>query len=177
MPAGVTTRQLMTRMVMLAGWAYAVWVLLTWTATLEQLLVGLAVALAVGLILAPLGAVAAPWRLLEPKRLAGAIRLGGAALRRIVVANVDLARRIWSPSRPLHSGMVIVPTGQRTDGALAATGLITSVIVDNQIVDLDRERNELQYHAIAVPHGNRKHPEDDINAPIERLLGPIVGRQ
>jgi multicomponent Na+:H+ antiporter subunit E len=70
--------------------------------------------------------------------------------------------------------MMIVPTQERTDGGLAATGLITSLIVDNQIVDIDRERSELQYHAVAVPHGNRQHPEDDINAPVERLLRPIV---
>jgi hypothetical protein len=57
---------------------------------------------------------------------------------------------------------------------LAATGLISSLIVDNQIVDINRERSELQYHAVAVPHGNRQHPEDDINAPVERLLRPIV---
>jgi multicomponent Na+:H+ antiporter subunit E len=104
------------------------------------------------------------------------VRLIGATLVRIVVANVDLARRIWSPARPLRSGMLIVPTTQRTDGGLAASGLITSLIVGNQIVDVDRERNQLQYHAVELPHGNRKHPEDDVNAPIERLLGPLVGR-
>ena len=101
-------------------------------------------------------------------------RLITAALRRIVLANIELARRIWAPSRPLSSGMVIVPTQERTDGGLAATGLISSLIVDNQIVDIDRERSELQYHAVAVQHGNRQHPEDDINAPVERLLRPIV---
>ena len=158
----------------LSAWAYLAWVLLTWTLTAEQQLVGMLVAIAVGLSMAPLGRVAAPWRLLEPQRFVGVLRLVGAALGRIVVANIELARRIWAPSRPLSSGMVIVPTRERTDGGLAATGLITSLIVDNQLVDIDRARNELQYHAVAVPHGNRKHPEDDINAPVERLLGPIV---
>jgi multicomponent Na+:H+ antiporter subunit E len=166
----------MTRVVALAAWAYLVWLLLTWTSTLEQLLAGLVPALAVGLAFAPLGEVARPWRVLTPRRLLAAVRLIGATLVRIVVANVDLARRIWSPARPLRSGMLIVPTTQRSDGGLAASGLITSLIVGNQIVDVDRERNQLQYHAVELPHGNRKHPEDDVNAPIERLLGPLVGR-
>ena len=110
----------------------------------------------------------------DPRRFVGVQRLITAALRRIVLANIELARRIWAPSRSLSSGMVIVPTQERTDGGLAATGLISSLIVDNQIVDINRERSELQYHAVAVPHGNRQHPEDDINAPVERLLRPIV---
>jgi multicomponent Na+:H+ antiporter subunit E len=92
------------------------------------------------------------------------------------VANVDLARRIWSPGLPLRSGMLVVPTTQRSDGGLAATGLITSLIVGNQIVDVDRERNQLLYHAVDLPHGNRQHPEDDVNAPIERLIAPLAGR-
>ena len=47
--------------------------------------------------------------------------------------------------------MVIVPTTESSDGGLAAVGLITSLIVDNQIVDLDRATHRLQYHAVAVP--------------------------
>jgi multicomponent Na+:H+ antiporter subunit E len=162
------------RVAALGVWAYIAWVLLTWTLTAEQQLIGVLVAIAVGLSMAPLGDVAAPWRLLDPRRFVGVLRLITASLRRIVLANIELARRIWAPSRPLSSGMVIVPTQERTDGGLAATGLISSLIVDNQIVDIDRERSELQYHAVAVPHGNRQHPEDDINAPVERLLRPIV---
>ncbi len=165
----------MRRVLALSTWAYLVWLLLTWTRTAEQQLAGIVVALAIGLAMAHLGDVAAPWQLLNPRRLGALMRLLFSAFGRIVLANVDLARRIWTPSRPLSSGMVIVPTRQRTDAGLAATGLITSLIVDNQLVDLDRRRRQLQYHAVAVPHGNRKHPEDDINAPVEELLAPIVG--
>lgn len=167
----------MPRFAALACWAYLVWLLLTWTRTLEQQVAGLVAAIGIALAMAPLGDVPAPWRLLEPPRLAAVVRLIISASGRIVLANIDLARRIWAPSRPLSSGMVIVPTRLRTDGGLAATGLITSLIVDNQIVDLDRQWRVLQYHAVAVPHGNRKHPEDDINAPVEELLGPIVGER
>jgi multicomponent Na+:H+ antiporter subunit E len=166
----------MRRVIALAAWAYLVWLLLTWTRTLEQLLAGLVLALAVGVVFAPLGDVARPTQLLVPRRLAAAARLVGASLARIVVANVDLARRIWSPDLPLRSGMLVVPTTQRSDGGLAATGLVTSLIVGNQIVDVDRDRHQLQYHAVDMPHGNRRHPEDDVNAPIERLITPLVGR-
>lgn len=45
------------RVVALTAWAFAVWILLTWTPTAENLLVGLVVAAGCGFALAPLGPV------------------------------------------------------------------------------------------------------------------------
>jgi multicomponent Na+:H+ antiporter subunit E len=63
------------RLAALGIWAYIVWVLLTWTLTAEQQLIGVLVAIAVGLSMAPLGDVAAPWRLLDPRRFVGVLLL------------------------------------------------------------------------------------------------------
>ena len=152
-------------------WAFGFWLLLTWTVPAEQLIFGACLAALVALAMAPLGDVAAPWAVLKPRRLAAVAVLFGASLGRIVRANMSLARRILLPSRPLRSGMIIVPTKARTDGELAATGLITSLIVDNQIVDLDRSERELQYHAVAVPEGDRAA---EVNAPTERLVHEVA---
>jgi multicomponent Na+:H+ antiporter subunit E len=163
------------RRVALGVWAYAAWVLLTWTPfTAETEGFGLATAVAVAFALAPLGDVARPWLIADPRRLAAVLRLLGGTLRGIVVANLKLARLIWSPSLPLHSGMVIVPTDARTDGGLAAVGLISSLIVDNQIVDVDRGRHLLQYHAVTVPEGGRRAAREAINGPVERMLEPLT---
>lgn len=162
------------RVLALSTWAFAVWVLITWTATAEQLVTGGIVALATAVALSPFGDVVPPWRLLEPRRLILVLRLGIKALGRIAVANARLAARIWSPRRPLHSGMVVVPTRARTGGALAATGLISSLIVDNQIVDLDRSAHELQYHAVDVPAGTGAEKAKHINEPVERLIVPLT---
>ena len=162
------------RVFALAVWAYGVWLLLTWTATAEQLLFGAGLALTVAVSLAALGPVAGPWRLLRPARLAAVARLVGYAAVNIVRANIGLARRIWSPSRPLRSGMLVVPTLARTDGELAATGLITSLIVDNQVVDLDRSEHVLQYHTVAVPTGDDL--AESINAPVERRVTKVRKR-
>lgn len=165
----------MRRVIALSVWAFGVWVLLTWTRTLEQLLVGAVIAVAVGAVLAPLGEVAAPWALLRPRRLIGLVVLLGVVPVRIVVANVKLARRIWAPSRPLASGMLIVPTTESSDGGLTAVGLITSLIVDNQLVDLDRATHRLQYHAVAVPSLDPVRASEAINAPLERRLRWMEG--
>jgi multicomponent Na+:H+ antiporter subunit E len=66
--------------------------------------------------------------------------------------------------------MVVVPTHERSDLGLTTVGLVTSLIVDNQIVDLDRRRHQLQYHAVDVPEGGRKAARAAINEPVERCL-------
>ena len=164
---------MLIRLVGLFCWAFAVWVLLTWTLTAEQLIFGAVVAAMVALALTPLGNVAGPWRLLRPRAFAGGIWLVIAAAGRVLVANLRLSRRIWDPRRPLSSGMVITPTRERPDWGLTAVGLISSLIVDNQLVDLDRRAHELQYHAVAVPEGGPEHVREQVNGPIEDLLKPF----
>jgi multicomponent Na+:H+ antiporter subunit E len=160
----------------LAVWAFAVWLLLTWTVPAEQLAFGGGLAIAVGLALCPVGEVARPWRLADPRVLAALAGLFGTSLGRVVRANVALAARIWTPGRPLRSGMVIVPTSARGTAEVGGTGLITSLIVDNQIVDVDVQREQMQYHAIAVPPGDAAKRRESINAPTERWLARLIRR-
>lgn len=164
---------LLRRGLAIAIWGFGVWLLLTWTVTAEQLTTGAVVAIAIAVVMAPLGEVVGPWRLLDPRRLAALASLVALSLIKIVRANVSLAVRIWRPSRPLKSGMVVVPTTLRSDGGLASVGLISSLIVDNQIVDLDRKHHVLQYHAVEVPKGTKAEQAEAINAPIERLIAKV----
>lgn len=163
----MSATQRIRRTVALALWAYLVWILLTWTATVENLLFGALLAFGCGLAFAGLGPVAAPWAVLQPRRLRALAALAATCAVRIVRANLSLTRRILSPSRPLRSGMIIVGTEATSDGELAWTGLLTSLVVDNQLVDLDTSRQELQYHAMAVPEGCAR---EAVNAPIERRV-------
>jgi multicomponent Na+:H+ antiporter subunit E len=121
--------------------------------------------------------VAGPWRLLRPRALAGGARLLLSAAWRILLANVELSRRIWDPRRPLASGMVITPTRERTGWGIAATGVISSLIVDNQITDLDARAHEFQYHAVEVPDGGKEEAYQQINKPVEDLLEPFRPRK
>ena len=164
------------RIVALTIWGWAVWILLTWTLTISQLAFGFAFALAVAVACAGLGEVGAPWTLFDPRRIAGLIRLAGAVLFRVVRANLSLARRIWSPRPPLRAGMLILPTELKSEGALTAVGLITSVIVDNQLVDLDPSASELQYHAVWIDSEDPDENYARINGPVERQVSRWVSR-
>jgi multicomponent Na+:H+ antiporter subunit E len=158
--------------VALTVWCLLVWVLVTWTATFEQAVFGITVSVLVATSLAPLGPVVPLWRLFAPKPARAALGLLVTSLWHILQANMRLAARIWAPSRPLNSGMVIVPTTQRTVFGLTVVGLLTSVVVDNQLVDVDRKRHELVYHAVSVPEpeGDVANARAQINEPVERFL-------
>ncbi|WP_345635876.1 Na+/H+ antiporter subunit E [Rugosimonospora acidiphila] len=151
-------------------WAYLVWTVLSWTLSAEQVIVGLALSALTASVCARLGPAAGPWTLLRPRRIAALVRLAGIVVARVVVANARLSRRIWSPHIPLRSGMLIVPTGVSGDAALATVGVLTSVIVDSQLVDLDRDRRQLQYHAVWIDLAEARHNHDRINGPVERQL-------
>jgi multicomponent Na+:H+ antiporter subunit E len=118
-----------------------------------------------------LGPAARPWLVLDVRRLGRLVALAGTSLVRIVRANVSLARRVWSPSLPLRSGMVVFPTATKSDGAVTAVALVSSVIVDNQIVDLEPGR--FQYHAIWVDSTDPDDVYETINGPLERLILPL----
>lgn len=155
-------------------WAYAVWILLTWTATAEQLIFGAAVAVTVGAALAPLGPVITPWRAFAPVRIFAWVRLLVGSGGQIFLANFKLARRIWGPRSRLRTGMIVVPTRARSDGEVAAVGLVSSLIVDNQLVDLDRSEARLQYHAVEVPPDDAEQRYEQVNGPTERRILEIT---
>lgn len=141
---------MLRRTATLAVWLYGIWVLLSWTRTAEQLAWGAGFAVVMALILARLGPTPAPWRLLHPRRLWALLRLACEYGGRMIVANVGLARRVWSPRRPLRSGMLLVPNPVSSPGEVTALGVITSTIVDNQLVDISEDQGELQYHAVWI---------------------------
>ncbi|MFF0267181.1 Na+/H+ antiporter subunit E [Kribbella sp. NPDC004536] len=150
----------------LTFWCFLIWLALTGLLTVEAVAVGLGVSLLVAWSLAPLGPVARPWRMVSMLRLTGFVAY------KVVRANFSLARRIWTPSLPLATGMVIVRTRFGDEGRVAAVGIVSSLIVDNQIVDLDRSRHELVYHCIAVPAEGRRY--DEINGPLERRIAALT---
>jgi multicomponent Na+:H+ antiporter subunit E len=163
-------RVLATHTVTVFGLCYLVWNLLMWDLTLEVLTVGAFVCLLVTAAMLPLLADSGTIRI-TPARVARGFELGLLAVGKMVLANLQLAPRIWAPSRPIKSGMVVVPTRVRSDAGLCAVGVLTSLIVDNQIVDVDRARHKLLYHTIVVPAPDEAY--DEINGPVDRRVAAM----
>jgi multicomponent Na+:H+ antiporter subunit E len=173
-PASPKRHAAIQRWAALFCWTYLGWLVLTWTRTAEQLIFGAVASAVVAVVCAQLGDAVAPWRLLQPRRALAVGRIGLFVVVHIVRANLSLSRRIWLPSLPLRPGMVIVSTAARSDGALTAVGLLTSLIVDNQIVDVDRERHELQYHTVWTETGDAATNRAALNGPLEDLLAALT---
>ncbi|MDQ4096322.1 MAG: Na+/H+ antiporter subunit E [Actinomycetota bacterium] len=138
---------------------------------METAAYGVAVSALVAVLFSALGPTVRPWRLLRPRRLGRLAAVMVTSSARIVWANLVLARRVWSPSLAIRSGMLVVPTDMRSDGGVTAIGLLGSIIVDHQLVDLEPGR--LQYHAVWVVSEDPEEARERINGPIERLLKPI----
>ena len=149
------------------------WTTLSWTVTAEQIIFGVVASAIVATACAPLGGAAGLWRVLEPRRALTSARLAVVVVRQMVAANVSLSRRIWTPSLPLRPGMVVVPTAVRTDAGLTAVGVLTSLIVDNQLVDVDRAGSALQYHAVWVASEDGVVNRSRINGPVEDLVAEL----
>lgn len=151
-------------------WCYLTWIVITWERAAENLAFGAVAAAVCAVALAPLGPALKPWRLLSPRRVMVVVQVGAHVLVHLVMANISLSRRIWSPRLPLRPGMVVVPTLARSDGELTAVGMLTSLVVDNQIVDLDRKNKELQYHGVWCGSADGTVNRSKINGRLEDLL-------
>ena len=168
------TRSRLSDLLALLVWGFASWLLLTWTVQAEQLVCGALTTVAMAALLLPMtDRVVRPWALLEPRRTVATLRLIVVSLVRIARANIGLAVRIWSPRRPLTPGMVVVRQRLPEDAAVAGVGLLSSLIVDNQLVDLDRSRDELQYHAVQVPEPDADRAETVTGGTRSLVLGVL----
>ncbi len=126
------------------------WVLLTGTLDPQELAAGGAVALLVpavaGRRLAILNGMrltlAAPWHLL---------RYLAYFCVALFLANLDLARRVLSPSLPLHPGVVAVRTGLRSD--LGRLLLANSITLTPGTLSVDVRDDHILVHWIDVSPG------------------------
>ncbi len=147
--------------------------MLSLSVTVESLLTGVVLSVGAAAALSRLGAVPGPWALLRPGRLGPLLRLVGGLAVDSTRANLQMARRVWTPRPRLRTGMVVVGTRARTDGQVGAVGLLTSLVVDNQVIDVDLDERTMLYHCVEVPRGE---PYDAVNGPVERRLLAIVDR-
>jgi multicomponent Na+:H+ antiporter subunit E len=159
----------------IGAWALLTWLLLTWTTSVQQLAAGVVVSVLAGWALAPVAPIAAPWSVLVPSRAWRVLAIALDCAVRIVQANVVLARRIWDPKLPIRTGMLVFPTPLRSEGAVGAVGILSSLVVDNQLVDL--ETGHLQYHAIWAEPSDPAHAHRRVMGRLEPLVHGLEVRE
>ena len=89
-----------------------------------------------------------------------------AAFPLLVVGElVEVLRGTWDVAlrvlgvRPLESGIVLIPIGERTDLGVAVTGLLAGLSPGSMLVEVDRERQVMLFHFIDAsdPDAVRDH--------------------
>ena len=118
------------------------WLLLTRSASLGQVLLGIVVALAAPMLTAPLRPRPGPLRRIDVlARLI--LRVGIDVLRSALEVGSGIVR---ARRRPPRSGFVVVPLELRDEHALAALAMITAVIPGTVWSELAPDRSALLLH-------------------------------
>jgi multicomponent K+:H+ antiporter subunit E len=145
------------------------WLLLTRSFSPGQVLLGLAAALVMPLLMAPLRPTAGPLR--ERRRLALLIlRVGRDVLR----SAVEVAFGVFSASRrPPNSVFVVVPLELRDAHGLAALAMITSVIPGTVWCELAPDRSALLLHVFDLRDEAAfiAHFKADYEQPLKDIFG------
>ncbi len=89
----------------------------------------------------------------------------------LIKANVDIARRVLSPTIPLNSGFVKVKT--ELDGDFAKLALANSITLTPGTLTVDVKGNELYIHCVDVPGETEEEHRKAISSKFERILGVV----
>ena len=90
---------------------------------------------------------------------------------KLILSNLDVARRVLSPKIPLNPGIVKVPTSLKGDfGKLT---LANSITLTPGTLSIDIEDDYLYIHTVDVKGKSEQENQKLISGPFEKILGGI----
>lgn len=144
------------------------WVLLTGSLAVDELLAGLVVAFVVSFISAPYIAIFDGVRY-QPRALISVVLYLGYFFRELIRANFDLARRLLSPSLPISPELVEVRTELSSN--LGQLLLANSITLTPGTLSVDLFDDRILVHWIAAPEGvDLQRATEDIAAGFEKHI-------
>jgi multicomponent Na+:H+ antiporter subunit E len=152
--------------------AYAVWALLCWMPTWQDLLAGLFIALFVAYLTGDFF----PRRfelLLDIKRYLWALYFIPVLLWECIKANVDVAYRVIHPDLPINPGIVKIKTNLKSDMALTLLANSITLTPGTMCMDIDKEKGVLYIHWINVRTKDIDEATKLISGKFERILKGI----
>lgn len=156
---------------------YLAWVLLVWPAEgtpgALDLIAGAAVAGLVAWIARTEGGAPLS-RLLDPRRWGWAVAFVAVLVGHVVLANLDVARRVLSPSLPIRPGIVKIRTGLVSDAGRTLLANAITLTPGTLTVDVGSEPGVLYVHWIDVEGPDVEAATQRIAGRFERLIAKIV---
>lgn len=89
----------------------------------------------------------------------------------LILANLDIAKRVLSPKIPLNPGIVKVPTKIKSD--LGKLTLANSITLTPGTLSLDVDKDVVFVHTVEVKGDNAEAKQKNISDPFEHILGGI----
>jgi multicomponent Na+:H+ antiporter subunit E len=90
---------------------------------------------------------------------------------KLILANLDVARRVLSPSLPLNPGIVKVQTNLKSD--FAKLTLANSITLTPGTLSIDVEDDYLYVHTVDVKGKTAEEHQKNISTPFEQILGGV----
>lgn len=90
---------------------------------------------------------------------------------KLLLANLDIARRVLSPKIPLKPGIVKVPTELKGD--LAKLTLANSITLTPGTLSIDIIEEHIYVHTVEVKGKTEAENQKVISGPFERILGGV----
>ena len=146
------------------AFCFVVWLLLTWSLGMAELIIGAAVALLVAAVVGDLFPDG-PRHWYNPVRVFWALVYLPVFFWYVIEANLDVAYRIVHPERPIRPGIVKVQTALKSE--VAKTFLANSITLTPGTLSVDIAGQTLYVHWINI------RPDE---AERERETARIVGR-
>jgi|YelNatPaOPRAMG01_1025707.scaffolds.fasta_scaffold02040_18 multicomponent Na+:H+ antiporter subunit E len=150
---------------------FLVWVLITWSVQPQELLTGAVLVFVVTLFMRPV------YPLLEGVRpgvmpLIHMVAYVFIFIWQLILANIDVAKRVLSPSLPINPGIVKVKTNLKSP--LAKMMLTSSITLTPGTLSLDVQGDEIFIHWIDVKGTDVESASKAIVAVFEQGLKGVV---
>jgi len=150
----------------------AVWLLLSGRIALENLVAGAITALVITLVTASDASVLGQARL-TPRALGAHMLFFLVFLRELVISNLDVARRVLSPSLPINPGIVKVPTRLKT--TMGRFVLANAITLTPGTFTVDIVDQWLFIHWLDVTPGDARAAAGRIVSRFEKYLEVAYG--
>lgn len=137
---------------------------------LEELIVGIAVSAVLTLILTKYVNYSIDYKL--PYRLLVFLFVYlPVFMWQLILANIDVARRVLSPTIPLNPGFVKVDT--ELEGDFAKLTLANSITLTPGTLSIDVDDQSIYIHTVDVKGKTPEENKQNISSRFERILGVI----
>ena len=90
---------------------------------------------------------------------------------KLILANIDVARRVLTPKIPLNPGIVKVKTNLK--GNIGKLVLANSITLTPGTLSLDVIDDSVYVHTVDIKTKGRHDKQSEISAPFEKILGGI----